>query len=133
MPYGRFYTLGDDNALTGEHAWANYETDADALKDRKLRATIAEAQAFDPLTQRLVETAPVLQGLGVTVGWEVVELSTDESKAAKRAAIVSALAASDAAYKPRWAEDARRGQAPHASEQAWLDEREALRGQLAAL
>lgn len=131
--YGRFYPLTDSNTITTEWQWLDYKTDADALKDHKLRATIAEAPAYDPLTHRLVETAPVLQGLSVAVGWEVVELSADEAKAAKRAAIVAALATSDAAYKPRWAEDARRGQAPHESEQAWLDEREALRGQLAAL
>ena len=123
----------ENGTLTGEWQWGLDFPDAVTAKANGWFPDLDPGRPiFDRMTQGLV-TSRTLQGDVVSVGYTVVELSADEAKAAKRAAIVAALATSDAAYKPRWAEDARRGQAPHESEQAWLDEREALRGQLAAL
>lgn len=55
------------------------------------------------------------------------------SSAQMREQIIAALAASDERRQTRWDEDARLGNPIHPSEQAWLDERAALRAQLAAL
>lgn len=63
--------------------------------------------------------------------WSVADQSL--INAARIREIDERLSALDLAFDPRWHEDARAGTSPYAREQAWLDERAALRAERAAL
>jgi hypothetical protein len=63
----------------------------------------------------------------------VADIPPEQLAAARREEILLQLRQTDAAFDPRWHEDARAGDPPHASEQAWLNKRAGLRATLALL